>query len=287
MAKLDDEIRLRGLGLTVDETLPNSVCPQCNGGQSHEKSFSITRIYDGYVYNCYRASCDCQGFVPEKASQLVQTNSKPTGKKKPHIKLKADTGGTKAQTRQSFHYSTTNISDSQREFFKSKFTFTDTELDDAGIRWSCDAFAYIIPIYDHHGFKVGLIDRSWTGRSPKTINHWTSDVPNLYFPRPLRDIKDGTPIVVVEDFASAIKVNRILPCAALLGTGLGLEAAKLLRELSDHLVIALDPDATSKALKLSKEYSLLFKKVSVVSLTKDPKDMTGAELRTVFTRPYW
>jgi hypothetical protein len=278
MSKIDNEIRLLGAKLDCEETLPNVVCPTCHGGMSNEKSFSITRLHAGYVYNCYRASCDCQGFTPEKAGNLVQTNSKA----KPHIKLKADKGGKQARKRTSFSGHTVNISDSQREFFKSKFGFTDEEMANIDIRWSPSTVSYCIPIYDHNGFKVGDIDRSWTGRTPKSINRWNADAANLYFPRPLREFGKKTPIVVVEDFASAWKVNRLLPCAALLGTDLGTEKTKILRQLSNYLVLALDPDATSKALKLSKEYQFLFKKIDVVSLTKDPKDMDGAELRNAF-----
>jgi hypothetical protein len=277
MRKLADEIRLMGLSLEEGTTLPNSVCPECNGGQTNEKSFSLTRIPEGFVYNCYRASCDCGGFVPAKGSKLVQTNSKDKGTKK---------GGKKSRKRSNFRKATTNLSKEQTEFLQGRFTLTDNELQNAAIRWCPTTFSYIVPIYDHNGYKVGVIDRSWTGRVPKTVNHWNSDAANLYFPRPLHAVKEETPVVIVEDFLSAIKVNRIHPCVALLGTNLGLAEATLLRSISKKLVIALDPDATSKALKLSKQYSLLFDRVSVLALDKDPKDMDGAQLRNWFSRNF-
>ena len=277
MSKLADEIRLMGLSLEEGTTMPNSVCPECSGGQTNEKSFSLTRIPEGFVYNCYRASCDCGGFVSAKRSQLVQTNSKTD---------KTTKGGKKPRKRSSFRKATTNLSNEQKEFLQSRFTLSDEELESAAIRWCASTFSYIVPIFDSNGFKVGVIDRSWTGRTPKSINHWNTDATNLYFPRPLHEIQSETPVVVVEDFLSAIKVNRVHPCAALLGTNLSLTDAMLLRSLSNKLVIALDPDATSKALKLSKQYSLLFDRVSVVALNKDPKDMSGAEIRNWFSRNY-
>jgi len=274
MSKNDDEIRLLGADLIGEETLPNTECPACSGGLSKEKSFSVTRMDNGYLYHCYRASCNFKGFTPEK------------GGKKPHVKLKVqpDKGGNKGKRSRKFRGKTVNLSAGQMGFLTKRFTLTQPELVNARLRWDPNSAAYIVPIYNSQGYKVGDISRNWTGRVPKAINYWDNAKYNLYFPWNLHKITDT--IVVVEDFLSAIKVNRYLPCVALLGCNLGENEAAHLRTLAPRLVIALDNDATSKALSLSKEYKLLFQNIAVQHLDKDPKDMHGAELRNAFDRKY-
>jgi hypothetical protein len=48
----------------------------------------------------------------------------------------------------------------------------------------------------------------------------------------------------------------------------------------DNVVMALDPDATNKAIEFRDKYSLLFRgNFSVLQLSKDPKDMNRQELK--------
>ena len=51
---------LTGAGLHVGMSRM-MLCPWCLGGQSGEKSFSLTRYEDGLGYICYRASCGRRG----------------------------------------------------------------------------------------------------------------------------------------------------------------------------------------------------------------------------------
>jgi len=248
--ELNDEVRLRGIGMFSGESLANSVCPICHGGMTIEKSFSISRIDSGFVYNCFRVTCTAQGFTSEKATkQLVQTNSDDEEHKtKPSNSGK---GRRSSRTRSNFPHSTINLSSEQHTFLMDKFLLTFKELGNAGIRWCPETFSYVIPIWDKNGFKAGVIDRSWSGRNPKAINHWSSNASNLYYPNPSRSMGQTGPIAIVEDVFSCIKVNRYIPCVALLGTNLGDKEAAELRTLSHRLVFALLPDATDKSLKLS------------------------------------
>jgi hypothetical protein len=43
--------------------------------------------------------------------------------------------------------------------------------------------------------------------------------------------------------------------------------------------MALDPDATDKAVEILQKYSVFFGNFSVVVLSKDPKDMTDDEIK--------
>lgn len=83
---------------------------------------------------------------------------------------------------------------------------------------------------------------------------------------------------MVEDQVSAKKVGRYAPCVALLGAWLSDAAIEELMEITDTLIIALDPDAYVHSLKFKQKYSLAFKNFIVKKLSKDPKDMTDEEL---------
>jgi hypothetical protein len=277
ISQMNDEVRLLGLGLETDETLPNTVCPVCGGGHDKEKSFSVTRIDSGYVYNCFRATCHVSGFTPEKShAPNPRTTTKSMGGTSKPEKI-----GGKAAKRNPFHFSTLNPTAEQTQFLVDKFHFTEDEWRDVGIRYCAETQSYIVPIYNIHGFKVGNIDRSYNGRNPKTINHWNVvERTNLYWPRHQESV--DKPLVVVEDFASAIKVGRFRQSVAILGSHFGDKEAQEMRSVSDILVIALDPDANAQAFKLRDKYKLLFNKVIVMALDKDPKDMNNRELEKTF-----
>jgi hypothetical protein len=98
--------------------------------------------------------------------------------------------------------------------------------------------------------------------------------------------------VLVEDVISATKIahlpiflsrsSRKYAGIALLGTDLNTEKVKdILAAGYNKVIIALDPDATSKAFKLQKEYGLFFSSLEVRVLPEDPKDMPYAKLETL------
>lgn len=285
---IDDEIRLLALGLGQDETLPNDICPKCGGGYDKEKSFSISRIDSGLLYNCFRATCHFGGLIPE-TSRRVSNNSTMSNNTIKHAPTGGDepkrTGGHKRNKRNPFPYSTVNLSAENHAFLSNKFGFTKEEFDNAHIRWCPDTQSFIIPIFDVHGFKVGVIDRSWSGRTIKAINHWNTPADkrtNLYWPNPVEDVSG--PLVVVEDFASAIKVARYRPAVAILGSSFGEKEAVQMREVTDTVVFALDNDATGQAIKLRDKYKLLFNKIIVMALDKDPHSMSSRELKRCFDK---
>lgn len=83
-------------------------------------------------------------------------------------------------------------------------------------------------------------------------------------------------VVLVEDWVSCETLD--VPAVALLGTNLRQELVTVLSNITDRLVIALDNDATLKAIKLKEQVSFFFKQVDVLHLPKDPKDMNEEEL---------
>ena len=88
--------------------------------------------------------------------------------------------------------------------------------------------------------------------------------------------------VVLEDCASACSISNILSGIALLGTNLQDSHLPFLRRY-DRLIVALDKDATKKALQLVRQLQA-HRPTSLVVLNKDVKDMTDDERKRTFEK---
>ena len=88
--------------------------------------------------------------------------------------------------------------------------------------------------------------------------------------------------VLLEDCASACSVSSFLSGVALLGTNLQDSHLPYLRKY-DRLLVALDKDATKKALDLVRRLQAI-RPTSLVVLNKDVKDMTDDERKRTFER---
>jgi hypothetical protein len=87
-------------------------------------------------------------------------------------------------------------------------------------------------------------------------------------------------VAIVEDTISAIKMSRILPTVALLGTSMSMEVVNALRNVGvTDLIFMLDPDATAPVIRFIKTYSLFFRHMKAIFLDKDPKDTPFTDLR--------
>ena len=92
-------------------------------------------------------------------------------------------------------------------------------------------------------------------------------------------VKDHTTVILTEDVLSAIRCNRILRSCALLGTNISDNMVRdLLRHGYKNVWLALDPDALFKPIELKKKWGLFFNTFRVISLTKDPKDLSHDKL---------
>lgn len=102
--------------------------------------------------------------------------------------------------------------------------------------------------------------------------------------------KSGNPFIcgghsvgaIVEDCASACSVSGILSGIALLGTHLPDSYIPALRTF-DRLIVALDKDATGKALDMVRKLQAI-RPTSLVILDKDVKEMTDDERKRTFER---
>lgn len=254
--------------LGVDETV-QVLCPFCKEDWEMERrpmywkpnrSCSITRTNLGILYNCYRASCQRgHGFIP-----TVYVDSSETKKvSKPKIRT--------------YPCSTRELTDEEQEYLTKKFEFSAETIKDAGIIYSPERSSYIFPIRTWNGYNVGVVDRDFHNqRDLKAITYWFNDVPKLYF-TPVQ----GDTVIIVEDIPSAIKVSKFVPAIALMGTSLGDKEVNLIRKFYSKIIIALDNDAISKAVSLTRKYGFYFKTCTLLPLLKDIKDMKYEDIKNL------
>jgi len=282
MSEIDNEILMMSKDLELGETFTTSSCPSCDGGIQKDRAFTITRMDQGYVYNCFRASCGLCGFVPtaRPAKQTTGNNThKSRGKATKPKKTRA-----KNFTPKMYTEGTININNTQSKYLQDKYTMSKAEIDSTRATYNLKRNTYVFPIYGRDGTKIGVVDRDYTnGRKPKAITYLEQNEPLLHFPLQFA-VARGGPTYLVEDQLSATKVSRYANSVALLGCNLTDEGVQVLKNVTDSIIFALDGDATNAALRLRKKYAGIFKRVAVVQLVDDPKDMSDESLRGVFGR---
>ena len=236
--------------LAIGETYRGR-CPACH----RPSTFSVTRLSNYLVYNCYAASCGIRGH----ASAALTADD-----------MRA-------------HYSR-EIPDDLPPRPLPAFTWHEhvTRLCDAhGI--APDDVAYdplrgrvVFILRDLRGRAVDAIGRTVRGDIPKWLRYSNSKAPVV--------VGDGRWLILVEDIVSARKACQACPTAAsmaLLGTSL---SADHLMRVSDYdaVFICLDKDATDKAVKIHRRLSAFVERCSVIMLQSDIKDMSEADIGELF-----
>ena len=247
--------------LQAGQASGHEMCPLCKGGNARERSFVVRPIGGSAVhYKCYRVTCGM-------GSGILNGN---------HVFI-ADKP-VKQFTPKEYKEDTRVLDNEELRFFSMKYELTKEELDANGVRRVPMRNSYMFPIYNHLGYQIGCVDRAYWGRTPKSISYWFKDDRKLHFPI---GNKKGSTLLLVEDQVSAIKANRFMPTCALLGTSLSLDVAEYLSRLYPNVVIALDKDASSKAINYKIKFGLLFRNFNVVLLSKDIKDTLHVELEEI------
>lgn len=263
---MKDAIKLIGLDLDIDEQSAHEVCPFCKGGSSHERSFRVKRVRNGLLYQCYRASCNERGFVPSLSfsNKEIKKDDKLSNKRTmPYL------------------YDTIEVPPEYLELFYNNFELTEEDVVQQGWKYSPERDTIIQPIYNYLGYEVGINDRSYSGRKPKSIFYYHNPrCTQLAYCR-VYDNPYAKAIVLTEDQVSAIKVNKIMNAVSSLGTYLHPSAIVELRNQYDNIIIWWDEDAIDKANSLAKKIGLVFDSVQVVYTQDDPKDTPLTKIREV------
>lgn len=276
--EIRQQIEMEASELAIGESLGGGLCPFCQGGQSAERKFSITRTDDGLLFNCYRASCsDGRGFIPTAGYLLSgpPAKSRQTPWKGPY--------------RGDFLV----LQESDREYFRKRFDLTLLPNSFVG-RNSLNQ--YVMEIRTVDGYVRGYLVRrgGWTpgdvgvvcprsvaadGPKARLFLNSQDDI-SLSWHIPSGADQPGR-VVIVEDQVSAAKVAQAgVIGVALTGAYLGEDKV---RELSlvrpRRVTIALDADATGEAFKHARKWGLAFPRVEVLVLTQDIKDMNRTKVK--------
>jgi hypothetical protein len=274
MSNARTEVEMLAEGLGMDEQRTGLLCPFCNGGRSHETTFSVKRISDGVLHNCHRASCDAgRGFVPTAGYLLDAPNRAPMAREIPT------------------HYtgSFEPLTSTDLEYFEDRFDLTDPEVLKAiGIngRWQ-----HVMEVRNPRGLARGYVVRrgGWSGTpaSPRTVapgiktKVYMNDSQQIPISWHMREYHFPEKVVIVEDQLSAMKVAQAgFVGVALMGTHL--EAGRVreiaMQSQASEVIIALDNDASAVAFRMARDWGLAFKQVRVVMLERDLKDVSRQQV---------
>lgn len=252
--KIKDFVDIESMGMMQGE-VRRTTCPVCNA--THEKSFIMRALDDRVAYHCYRASCTLGQGVSGKKKLLVSKNKEF----KPKV----------------FRGDTSYLTSELLSALKTKYEIGSLLASMHGIRYT-KKDTLVFPLFTKHGHNWGTQTKNLNkATTPKNITYKEQDVPSIYYPV---TFDDSSPIVVVEDVLSAIKLSPMVRARAILGTHMSdLMASELARESKD-IVLFLDYDAIDKARKIAKKYAALANWRIIIN-EKDPKDTPYNELEEI------
>lgn len=252
-----DDLLAEYAELADGDRVNSLVCPECEGGRSNERSFTIGRIGPSLWFKCWRSSCGYSGRTRDGRTDSA-------GVKKPRRRLNF-TGGP--------------LPDQLLNELAVKFHVDPSVLIGTGDWGYTDDYGgrVIMPVYGRVGDRRGAVLRSYDPDNlPKTLNDMAEDRPSCAW---FTSTYPQT-IVLVEDIPSAVCLNACgIDAVALLGTSLTDDKLEdILAARPKKVVIALDSDAFSTAVSmLSSNRHRLPAGSSVLRLSKDAKDMTLEE----------
>ncbi len=269
--QIERSIELDAVGLEVGENLGDLECPFCGGGSSGERKFSITRIDDGLLYNCYRASCpDGRGFIPTTGYLLA--GPKPA---------------TASKWKGPYRGQFLPIEEKDREYFATRFDLGADYLGFVGVN---DLNQYVLEVRTMDGYVRGYVVRrgGWTGDIPYPRTRSTVGPKSRAYSNREHDLllswhrgtKADSKLVIVEDQISAAKVAQAgYTGVALTGSYLGEDKVREIAMAQPaRVILALDADATGTAFSTARRWGLAFRSLKVLPLQQDIKDMKHSDV---------
>lgn len=277
-------IRLIGASMQ-DGTSERSTCPWCHGGRTREESFIVTRAQGSLKYTCFRASC------MGRSSGVLSISGAPEFmypvKKKERVhELTAETQ---------------RVSEESLGILSRRFQFT-RELVDYYRFSETNEGDIVIPIYNSRGIVQGHERKIKVPFRTKTVRYngtnsdgmgWYNLTPKYTLPATFVSCDDvdqsfiSDAIVLVEDLYSAVKANYFIHSLSLMGTNLSPEQAGILAAQKYRAIfLALDADASAKAVHLANRHRATLPNLRVVLLKKDIKDSTYNEVCTLIHNNY-
>ena len=248
--------------LPIGETA-NSTCPKCG-----KRKFYVTRKSAGLAFICFRASCGYKGFHGSQyAPAPVEIDYRV---RKPY---------SRQYTGELF---LPDVADC--EYFEQRFGI-DVYGDDGYSLKVAQDNRYAFPVWGPRDEYRGLILRRpiWAGdpkpprtdfkddACPKAISYFEENA--KAFCGWAQSMNEHT-VVIVEDPVSALRIAAEgFTALAIYGTHWKLEFVHDLNRFgAQRHILALDPDATHKALSIAAAWGPAIKNLEVAVLEKDPKD---------------
>ena len=161
-----------------------------------------------------------------------------------------------------------------------KYGISNKEIAQYQFKWSPSWSRLVFPIYD----KVGKL-RFWQGRH---FGPHIDKVSSKYFTVGLKDDYDVIPgdgdvesLVVVEDYISAIKVSRTHAACPIFGSSISTQRTCRFALRYSEIVLWLDFDKRKAAFEWKVKNKVLFRSITPVFVTKDPKDYSDDEIAKI------
>lgn len=235
MTKISDYIDT--LDLHVDQTYRGN-CPICNG----KNTFTVTREHSSVKYNCYKNSCGIGGNHRQRlnASEIIDLhNSK---KNAPESYSEQDLC---TYTVPPYIVPYAEVEHPIDPTFLRRYG-----IDPEDVHYDIRQDRLVFIVLSEGGEVVDAVGRSLTGRQPKWLRYASSPVPYTWG-------FDSKTVVIVEDAVSAYVVGSAfnMQCTglALLGTQLTDFHKWYINKYFDTVIVALDPDARDKTIKIARE----------------------------------
>ena len=222
---------VKALSIPVDETYRGN-CPVCH----HKNTFNVTNTTGRLLYNCYHADCTVGGTT--KTGHLIQTSSRTKTKIPQAVDLSV------------YNKQWVGLDRSQRvvDYLKSVQAYYAYKNKFADIRYDVKEDRCVFLVYRDKTL-ADAVGRSLTNSKPKWKRYASSRVPFV-----TKNQSDN--LVIVEDCASACALTISgVRGMALMGTNLLTEYLKYCKGYK-QVTMALDKDASKKAMKLVHELSI-------------------------------
>ena len=240
-------------------TVAGELCPSCGGGQSGERTLSVTRNGSQLLWHCHRASC---GFKGSSGSRSVTLGS--TSHAEP-VSVRGVVGRDLQRT-------AISIPDSAREYLSSELHITNRHITKWNLGWDEQSSRLIQPVMDYHGNNLGCALRALDGRQPKSLTH-TEQGAIAWHVNPTT-----SGLIIVEDIFSAIRAADYLSSVALLSTHLNDDRIEAIKHSGlSPVYLALDGDVYPQVIRYCQRFRNQIRMVPV-KLSKDLKNHTPEEL---------
>ncbi len=224
------------LDLAVGETYRGD-CPSCRG----KNTFTASNDNGNILYNCYKNSCDISGSSRRNVDAST-IKSILAGVHAPESYSEQDLC---TYTVPPYVVPYTEVEHPIDPTFLRRYG-----IDPEDVHYDIRQDRLVFIVLSEGGAVVDAVGRSLTGRQPKWLRYASSPVPYTWG-------FDSTTVVIVEDAVSAYVVGSAfnMQCTglALLGTQLTDFHKWYINKYFDNVIVALDPDARDKTIKIARE----------------------------------